>query len=162
MVDVEIDMKEVMKNLTKLSTKVRKSIVNGSLKAGAKIVLDEAKRLVPVRSGNLKESLAIKKKRTKDKKITAFAIAPITKKKTKRYKLENGKTWTITGIVADGYYGHFVEYGHTIKNKKGKKILGNVAPKPYLRPAYESKGKESIKAVTKYFKTRLEKELKKL
>jgi len=52
---------------------------------------EEAKRLVPVRTGTLKKSIGVVKRRSKDKNIIRFSVAPLKKK--------------------GGWYAHFVEFG---------------------------------------------------
>ena len=132
MVDVKVDMGDLLKKLRTLPEKVQKNVLTGAVRAGAKPIVKEAKRLVPVRTGNLKKSIGVNKRRTVGT-VVRFSISP---RKGGKY---------------DGYYGAFVEFG----TKK-------MAPRPFMRPAFEAKGEESIDAVREYIAKRLEKELKKL
>lgn len=136
---VKADVKgldEVAKVLKQFPIKLRTNALRGAVRAGAKVLLEEAKQKVPVRSGNLRDSLSIVKLKSKDKKWMTYAVTPrrITKKK-------NG----VKGIVADGYYGHIVEYG----NSKMK-------AQPYLRPAL-LKEKEALDATRRYLSKKVDK-----
>jgi len=131
-VDVKVDMGDLLKKLRKLPEKVQKKVLVGAVRAGAKPIIDEARRIVPKRTGNLAKSIGVNKRRSKGT-IVHFSVSP---RKGGKY---------------DGYYGHFVEFG----TKK-------MAPRPFMRPAFENKGEESIDAVRAYMKKRIEKELEKL
>ena len=129
MVEIDVDMKEVLKNLEKLPEKVQKRVVKGAVRAAAKPIVKEARRLVPVRTGNLKKSIGVNARRS-DKTTVRVSISP---RKGGRY---------------DGFYGHFVEFG-----------TKNSAPHPFMRPAFEFAGGEAIKAFRAYMKKRIDKEL---
>lgn len=131
-VDVKIDMGDLLKKLRKLPERVQKKVLVGAVRAGAKPIIDEARRIVPKRTGNLAKSIGVNKRRSKGT-IVHFSVSP---RKGGKY---------------DGYYGHFVEFG----TKK-------MAPRPFMRPAFENKGEESIDAVRAYMKKRIEKEIEKL
>ena len=54
-------------------------------------------------------------------------------------------------VKKGGWYAHFVEFG----TKK-------MSPEPFIRPAYEEKGKDTINIAKQYMSKRLDKELAKL
>ena len=131
MVEVEVHMGDLLKKLKTLPEKVQKKVLSGAVRASAKPIVDEARRLVPVRTGNLKKSIGVTKARTKGTTMR-FYVSP---RKGGKY---------------DGWYGHFVELG-TRHN----------APHPFLRPAYEAKASEAIHAFKEYLEKRIDKELAK-
>ena len=143
--NIEIKMGDLLKNLQKLPEKVQKRVVNGAIRASAKPIIKEARRRVPVKTGNLKKSIGVTKGKTKGTIVT-YHISP---RKGGKY---------------DGFYGKWIEFGHIVrekgKSKKGK-VIGHVPPHPFLRPAFEAKGKEAIIAFKEYMQKRLEKELAK-
>ena len=122
---------EVLKKLKKLPEKVQKRVLVGAVRAGAKPIIKEAKRLVPVRTGTLKKSIGVVKRRSKDKNIIHYTVAPRKKK--------------------GGWYAHYVEFG-----------TSKMSAKPFMRPAYEKEGENSIKFVREYMKKRVDKEIAKL
>jgi len=143
-VDVKGD-KIVLDMLKKLPESIRKNVLRGMLKAGAKVLLDEAKSNVPVRTGNLRDSLTVIPRRSLDKNIIRYSLTPLKNKtRTKRFKV-NGKKWSITGQVADGFYAHMVEFG-----------TKNMAAQPFIRPV-EIKASEAYEAGRQYVAKRLDK-----
>jgi HK97 gp10 family phage protein len=138
---IEIHVQDMLKELQKLPEKVQKRVVNGAVRASAKPIIQEARALVPVKTGNLKKSIGVTKRRQKGT-IVEYNVSP---RKGGKY---------------DGFYGLFVEFGHPIKNKKGK-VVGHAAPHPFLRPAFENKAEESIEAFRNYMRERMDKELSK-
>lgn len=132
--DIEIKgVDELLRKLRQLPEKVQKRVVVGAVRAAAKPLIKEARAKVPVDTGNLKKSIGVTKRRSKNKNIIHFSISP---RKGGKY---------------NGFYGHFVEFG-----------TSKMPAKPFLRPAFESKGKETIEAAKQYMARRIDKELKKL
>ena len=130
--DVNITgMDEILKKLKKLPEKIQKRVLTGAVRAGAKPMIKEAKRLAPVKTGTLKKSIGVVKRRSKDKNIIKFSIAPRNKK--------------------GGWYGFFVEFGTT-----------KMHAHPFMRPAYEKEGENTIDTVREYMAKRVPKEISKL
>lgn len=84
-------LEDVLKKLKKLPEKIQKRVVTGAIRAGSKPIIQEAKNLVPTKTGTLKKSIGVVKRRSRDKNITHFSVAPLKKK--------------------GGWYAHFVEFG---------------------------------------------------
>lgn len=87
---------DVLKKLKALPERVQKNVVTGAIRAATKPIIREARALVPKDSGTLKKSIGAKKRRSKDKNIIHFTVAPLVKK--------------------GGFYAHMVEFG-TVKMK---------------------------------------------
>lgn len=146
--------KELAEFLQGLPLKIEKNIMRAALRAGARVIANEAKLNVPVQDGDLKRSIRTASNAKKGL-VEAYARAG------------DKKAW----------YYRFVEYGtapHIIKGRNGgmltftardgKKITkqsvnhtGAVA-KPYMRPALDTKGDEAVLAVTRKIRERLTKE----
>lgn len=141
-IEIEIDYKDVLKSLKQFPINIQKNVLVGSVRAGAKPLVNEARANTPTRSGNLKKSIGIVKRKTKDKSFIWFSVTP----------RRGGKY--------DGWYDHLVEFGHELKSKSGKS-LGFVPPVPFMRKAYENQTDESIKASTEYMRKRIDKEIQK-
>jgi len=159
MSDVNVTgMEEILKKLKVLPGKVQKNVLNGAIRASSKPIIKEARRLVPTDSGTLKKSIGVVKRRSKNKNIIKFSIAPLSKK--------------------DGFYGRFIEFGtyakldHPLKKERtGKlgerraKIVKKgqgIAPHPFMRPAFEKEGESTINSAKEYMKKRIDKEIAKL
>ena len=132
-VGVNISMGDLLKKMKALPERVQKNIVVGAVRASAKPMIAEARRSVAVDTGDLKKSIGVNRRKSKDKNEIIFSVSP---RKGGKY---------------DGWHGHLQEFG-TI----------NMAAHPFMRPAYEKQGKGSIEAVRAYMKKRVEKEVAKL
>lgn len=86
----------------------------------AKKVEGTAKRLAPVKTGNLK------------KRITAG--------RTK-------KPITMSFVYANAPHSHLIEYGHQVV--RGGRVVGHAPARPYLRPALEANSRSGTAIVEK-------------
>lgn len=147
--------KELAEFLQQLPVRIEKNIMRAALRAGARVIADEAKINVPTQLGDLKRSIRTGSNAKKGQ-VEAYARAGNKK----------------------AFYYRFVEFGtaaHIIKAGKNKKVLvftardGNkvvkeqvlhpgAVAKPYMRPALDAKGDAAIRAVTNKIKERLTKE----
>lgn len=132
-----------------LPAKVEKNIMRAALRAGANEFKAEAKVNVPVDDGDLKRSIRVT---TRTKSGTVYASVKAGGKKAPHW--------------------HFVEFGtkpHKIapKGAGGLLIGGHVVgavnhpgakPKPFFRPALDSKSGQAITAVGAKIRERLTKE----
>ena len=167
MIDVEIDMKDLLKRLKTLPEKMQKRIITGGVRASAKPIIKDARSRIHNRTGILAKSIGVTKRRSKNKNIIVYTVSPRVKKvgtTAKPGTLEYKKTM-------GGYYGRWVELGHFArkskkeddekkkdKKKKDKKEEVKFIPaKPFLKPAFETKGEEAIKAFKEYVKKRFDK-----
>ena len=151
MIDVEIDMKDLLKRLKTLPEKMQKRIITGGVRASAKPIIKDARSRIHNRTGILAKSIGVTKRRSKNKNIIVYTVSPRVKKvgtTAKPGTLEYKKTM-------GGYYGMWVELGHPIM-KKNKKV-GFSPARPFLKPAFEAKGEEAIKAFKEYVKKRFDK-----
>lgn len=172
---------ELQRTLDQLPAKIEANILRGALRAGANVIADEARRLVPVKTGQLKESIRVSVRPFPGGKLVA------TVKAGGRFKVyASGKAIKDaayrTGKAGGGFdyhtpfYAHFVEFGtarHWIKPKSRKSLFiagllkelvdhPGARPKPFMRPAFDGKARAAIEAMAAYIRTRLPKEFKKL
>jgi len=128
MVIIRVDVRnaEAVKDaLETIKRRMREAILKG-LKESAEIVRDEAKILVPIRTGKTRQSIE----------------SWVSRKKMIGYV---GSSWYIARFLEDGTKAHEIR----IKSKKvlsdGSTIYGKTVshpgtrPRPYLRPAVEKK-----------------------
>lgn len=142
--------------LDKLPANIEKKVMRGALRAGQKVVLNQARQAVHNVSGDLADSLRIKTGARRGK-VTATVVAG------------NGKA----------FYARMVEFGtasHWIRPKKGKSLFvagvmrsavdhPGAKKKPFMRPALDSaagEGSPAFQAVKDYLAARINKELDKL
>jgi len=153
MADLKIEgMEELLKKFKKLPKKLQNSILTGGIRAGAKLVADEARRNVPVKTGHLKKSILVRKRRRGVKKGTLhFVVAPVSKVMWRFQDIKGKKHFNYGNIIEEGRSVWAVEHGSS------KSVA-----KPFMRPAFESKGKEAINATRDYMKQRMSKFVKAL
>jgi HK97 gp10 family phage protein len=164
MADIEVKgLSELQKLLDELPARIEANLVRGGLRAAAKVIRDEARRLCPVGdSSNLPKGHG------------AGALRDSIRVSV------SARHGTITASIKAGgknniYYAHMVEYGtarHLIKpkNRKSLFIAGlfkevidhpGAQKKPFMRPALDSKVDEAISTFAAYVKNRLDAEIKK-
>lgn len=129
--NVHIDgLDELLKKLDDLDNIEADKAFQEGLVDGALIVVEEAKRLVPVRTGDLRDSLHVGgfADRTPGyRKIGAYGELKKPIGKGKSYGVLAGSTLP---------YAHLVEKGST-----------HSRPQPFLRPAADTKQQEIVEAV---------------
>ncbi|TLP41040.1 HK97-gp10 family putative phage morphogenesis protein [Arcobacter arenosus] len=123
---------DLLEALKQFPQNIQKNVLNGALRAGCKPILDAAKENVPKDTGNLKKSLGIIKRRSRDKSKVRFSVTP----------RRGGKY--------DGFYAHMIEFG-----------TSKMSAQPFMRPAFENQDNQSIEAAKKYMAKRIDKEVEK-
>lgn len=119
----------VMKALDQLEKKARSQLTNKALRAGGKVVLEEAKKRVPKGdTQTLAKSLTIAAKKSRDQMIKEILIVP-RKGKNERY---------------DAFYAHFVEFG-----------TSHSRAQPFLGPAAKEKAQDAITEIAKFLRDEL-------
>lgn len=125
-------VEDILKKMKILPGRVQKNVVTGAVRASAKPIIEEARRLAPKDTGDLAKSIAVTRRKSTDRNIVRFTVAPRIKK-------------------PHGYLAHFYEFG-----------TSKMTARPFMRPALLSKVDETISAATGYMAKRTEKEIKKL
>lgn len=146
--------KELAKQLNDLPLKIERNIMRAALRAGAAVIAAEAKQNVSVISGELQRSIRTS---SNSKKGVVEANAVVGGKRRR------------------GWYATFVEFGtaaHVIKmGKSGRRLSFRTADgrwisaesvqhtgaraKPFMRPAFDTKGQEAVQVVADKIKERL-------
>jgi HK97 gp10 family phage protein len=135
--------KEIAIAMGKLETKLARKVASKALRAGAKVVQAEAKRIAPVKSGALRNS--IKVRAGKNKKTYRSII------------VGSGEKW----FTGDEFYAAFVEFGHRIgkassgirrARKRGVDTAASDQRKEvegvhYMERAYEATKQQALNAV---------------
>ena len=159
---------EFYRQLQAFPVNVEKNVMRGAVRAGLKPIADEAKMLVPVKSGKLQKSIRIK-----------------FRNKSQQYGWIRG---VITAGNADAYYAHIIEYGsgsyyegkgtkskrapYKIKAKRAKSLFfaglmrevvthPGVKPVAFMRRAVDNKTSAALDAFKEYLALRIPKEFAK-
>ena len=152
MTDIKVTgLAELQALLDELPARIEGNVVRGGLRAAAKVVEMEAKRLCPVgKTGDLRDSIRVTL-RSKHGHISA----------------------TVKAGNARAFYAHMVEFGtarHWIKPKNRKSLFvagllreavdhPGAKKEPFMRPAIDGKANEAIDAMAVYLRERIPKEI---
>lgn len=122
----------LQRKLRRLPIELQEKHNQDATRAGAEVVAERARDGVVKDSGDLAQTIKTRKKNTKNRFLKAAVVRPV---KTK-------------GI--DPYYWRFVEFG-TIK----------MSAKPFLRPAFDARTTQAIRAYRDKMRSGLKQEAKK-
>jgi HK97 gp10 family phage protein len=153
--------------LKQLPPRVASRVANNALRAGARVMNNEAKRLVPVKTGELKASLKVRTRRPKNPAIKAVSFGV------------RGKEGPLAHLIEFGTSPHPIfsnqgplsldHNGQPVVNKEGRAtyVLDKVqhpgfSPKPFIRPAGDSMASQAVDQIGKTLGTGIEREAAKL
>lgn len=143
-------VEDVKQALRALPQRIATNVIRGALRAGAVVIANEAKQLVPVRRGVLRKSIKVSS-RVKNGLITVSVKA-------------GGKGARHAHLVELGTKPHLIPRG----SRRGFKTVSapirhpGAKAKPYMRPAFNNKVRAAIDAITAYIEKRLPVELEKI
>lgn len=172
-------LKELDERLKKFDDNVQRNIMRGAMRAGGKVFLDEAKTRVPVKSGQLRNSLRMSGGVDDSGLVSAIITAGST---TKVYNSRGRaiKNEPIFEIAPSGkkkyktaFYASMVEFGtksHIISAKPPKSVLSFMGinrskvehpgseARPFMRPTFDFSGVVAFETVADYLRKRIEKQ----
>lgn len=148
-------LSELQKELDKLPAKIEANIMRGAMRAGLKPMLQEARRSAPIGlpsktnirryrlyPGALRDSLRISSRKRGGRVFAQLSAGGKVRK---------------TG--ADVFYAHMIERGtvrHSVSpSGRGPATHPGISPRPFMRPTFDGKTQESIKAAAEYIRKRL-------
>src|SRR4051812_1321948 len=146
---------ELYKNMSALPAKIEKNLLRGALRAGGKEYAAEAKARVPVRSGDLRDSIRVSVRALRGRVVAAVKAGGGKKAVHYAIMVEKG---TAPHVIIAG--------GGTMAGKvlaAGARIFGakvdhpGAVAKPFMRPAFDTKSGDALDAVTAYLRKRIEK-----
>lgn len=169
--------------LAMLPEQIAKNVLRGAVNAGASVIRKEAVRLAPVYEpgkygvpdprvdpGRLKRAIFQKHAPERSSITAQTVIIGVRKGKSERAKQRGGRT-----VNLDAYYAKWVEFGHwyvpprkpgyTRKMHRARYATppGLYVPaRPFMRPAFEAKKGDAIKAIEQYLRERIPREAYKL
>jgi HK97 gp10 family phage protein len=141
-------LSELQALLNTLPAKLEANVMRSAMRAGAKVIAEEAKQQVSVKSGALRDSI----------KVSTSSRRGVVKASIKA----GGKNKKTGG---DAFYAHMVEFGtapHFILGplKLGKGMVAGVKhpgsrAHPFMRPAFDKKAQQAVLEVGKKVRQRL-------
>ncbi len=148
-------LRELQDALKELPERIAKNALSSSVYAAAKVIKDEAKQRAPKFTGPVSQGhpppgtlgRSIIMKHISEKSDKYQQTYYVLVRHGKKYQAQ-GKKGTLS---QDAFYWRFVEFGTV-----------NMAAKPFMRPAFESKKQAAIEALKQKLATRIEEEAGKL
>ena len=128
-------LRELGNALKELDGRVQKRIARSATAAGARVIANDAKQRVPVDKGTVKKNLRTANLKPNQRGLQETAVGVRVK----------GKTDT------SAFHWRFLEFG-----------TAKMAPKPFLRPAFEAKKGEAAQRIKEQLAKRLDAEAKKI
>ena len=134
-------LRDLQKALRQFPKNVQKNICVGANRAAAARIAKSAKMKVSVRTGTLKRSIRVVKRKTENNAVIKHSVSAGGKVK-----------WSTKGEkkTGDAFYAHMVEFG-----------TSKMSAQPFMRPALEEAGGYSLKEYKAYAAKRIDKEIKK-
>jgi HK97 gp10 family phage protein len=129
---------EMKKQLAALGYAVQNQIAHGAMLDAAKLLKAEVIRRAPVKTGNLRDNIIIKRDPAMPGQAGYAVLVRKVKVSRKNRRLINKlHAGGITVVFSnDPFYWRFVEFGHKIM--RGKRVFGEVAAQPFFRPAIDA------------------------
>lgn len=113
----------IERKLARLSQLAQKRVMEDALRAGGEVIAEEARRLVPVRTGHLRDTIEVVTDSTKGGGVKAARV--------------------LVGPDQNaGFYGDFVEFG-----------TRRMAARPFMRPAFDTMADAAQDAVAAHLAT---------
>ena len=119
---------ELQRTLRDLAKIASPDVLRDAAAEGAKVIKDEAQRIVPVDTGALRESIDVQ-------------------------PLEQSNGAILIGIGSDMPYARRIEYGFVGTDSLGRTY--HQSAQPYMRPALDEHGGEAVAEITKALQERL-------
>lgn len=132
---------DVEKALKKLGQKVASKVVKKAVRKGSRLILDRARKLVPVETGALKKSLGIKRKFYRRSSVMVEIVGPRS-----GHEKTDSKGRTRNPVN----YAHLVEVGGILRGAgaRGKgKLLGARKANSFLRKAFDENKFKALKRI---------------
>jgi len=127
-------LKELNKALEQLPGKLQDKAIKNAMAAGARVIRKEARRLVPVETGTLQESIVVSR---------------TVQQKGRRRTIKGG---VVVGIKDEARaYSHLVEFG-----------TSRASAHPFLRPALDNQQRAAINKIGPKIGSEVEKQARKL
>jgi HK97 gp10 family phage protein len=134
-------VEEMKRQLSGLSDKIQKTVLNAAVFEGAKVLRNEVQNRAPVRTGNLKKNIIVYKDRQPQQMGAAVRYLVLVRRikvarKVKRLLRRAAKQGVQINFADNAYYWRFLEFG-----------TSKMAARPFFRPAIDAVTPQLIKIV---------------
>ena len=143
-----------------LPKEIQEKILKSAVRQSATDIAKVAKSYVPKDTGILRKSIGIQKRKSKDKNILRFSIAPRTKmihKYQDKLQAKRIADGTVRKKPGERKRSHRFNYAAQVEFGSSKNI-----PVGYMRKAYQLEGLKSIENIRKALKKKIGKAIQKV
>lgn len=129
-------MQDIIERIRQIAQTTRRDVVVSALEAGGEVIAEEARRLVPVQTGNLRDSIGVA---TGGLNFSAVSLSK------GNISVQIGPRQG-PDEPHNGFYGHMIEFG-----------TYRIAPQPFMRPAFDRVSGEAAEVVAEHLGAEFEK-----
>jgi HK97 gp10 family phage protein len=134
-------VEEMKRQLSGLSEKIQKTVLNSAVFEGAKLLRNEVQSRAPVRTGNLKKNIIVYKDRQPQQIGAAVRYSVLVRRikvarKVRRLLRKAAKQGVQIDFADNAYYWRFLEFG-----------TSKMPAKPFFRPAIDAVTPQLIRIV---------------
>jgi HK97 gp10 family phage protein len=130
-------LRELGEALKSFGENIAKKTLSKATSTAAAVFRDDAKTRAPVKTGNLRDHIAVMKRSGPDKNTAKYVVGvrPIrlTRKVKKVLRILKKEFGGRTDIEGDPFYWRFLEFG-----------TSRMQPKPFMRPAFEAQKEHAL------------------
>lgn len=148
-ITVRVDgLRELGEAMRALGNETSQKIAHAMASAAARLVRDQAKKLAPVATGEMRDNIIAKKLRKSETVLTSEYKVGVKRYKRKYANTKRNVRMRRAGTEYEldiAYYWRYVEFG-TVK----------MAPRPFIRPAIDQNKFTAIEAMRKVGQRRIE------
>lgn len=132
--------KELREALLELPKRIAKDAVRRALRKAADPIAQEAKSLAPVKTGKLRDRIA---------------VSSTLSRRQRRQRRKQGEVEIFIG-AGPSRQAHLIEFGTGPRYQRNGKYVGQIAPRPFLRPAWEGGKRQALETFSKLLWTEIE------
>jgi HK97 gp10 family phage protein len=133
--------KELADAMREMPERVAQNALRSAVAAGATVIREEARKLAPVDTGEMRRDILVKRERG-NRSNPMVATYSVFVRSGKKSRLAGKKR----DVQRDSFYWRFVEFG-----------TAKMAAQPFMRPAFEARKEAAVEAIRAKLDDRIQK-----
>ncbi len=125
------------KQFSRLADKLQRQVLGNALAAGGRILAAETRRRVPVREGNLKKAVGIRRRVSRTSATVTIGFKTTIARHAHLIEFGTAERFARSGPVGKGANRRVVRFTKPASRGSGQ-------PQPFMRPAFAAKRREMI------------------
>ncbi len=150
-----LGLQEISRKLREVPLKLERKVLQQALRAGATVIRKEAQRLVPVRTGNIKRNIVVRRSRNTRNSVYV-GVRRLSKKQISAMKSRaSAKGKALRVDPRDPYYWWFIEFGFVHAGEPATVVPGS----RFMTRAFETRKRAAVVAIEKKMREAFEREI---